>query len=427
MTSSLRSSLRSMFRCRGDLVSRPSTCRATFPSRSRGTSTWPRSARLSRSRPQSSESAWRSATQSVPVELARAIRHRDSAARRGHAQPGFGARRRADGRRPAHRRRWLPRRQPASRPRRTTLTTAAPGPGRGQDVVGSDLCRRTDLGSGPSHRRGADLVEEGERASVALERDADEVAQRRLGLALDGGRQPERRDRLDVETLVRLEQLDRVERDPRPVVRRSGTALAQDAAERRDPAEALVRLEHPVAFDAAVHLGPLAELVEQVHLVPARHPPGCHLRVEQLVGAAEERVQRLGGVALLERAVGQLGEVPGGRGGLERIAQGEPGVPDADLGDHVERPAARERHGQLGERLEAPTEPRGRPADALGDRLELADAGRDQGQHAVGLAEVEARQDDGIGRVAARDGHRRDGTTGRDGLRTAANARRHRA
>ena len=100
-----------------------------------------------------------------------------------------------------------------------------------------------------------------------------------------------------------------------------GTALAQDAAERRHPAEPLVRLEHPVALDAAVDLGALAELVEQVHLVPARDAAGRHPGVEQLVGPPQERVQRLGGVALLERAVGQLGEIPGGGGRFERIAQ----------------------------------------------------------------------------------------------------------
>ena len=160
-----------------------------------------------------------------------------------------------------------------------------------------------------------------------------------------------------------------------PVVRRPGTALAEDAAERRHPAEPLVGLEDPVALDAAVDLGPLAELVEQVHLVPAGDAARRHAGVEQLVGAPEQRVERLGRVALLERAVGELGEVPGGRRRLERVAQVEPGMADADLGDDVERPAAGEADGELGERLEAAAEARGRPADALGDRLELA-AGR---------------------------------------------------
>ena len=57
----------------------------------------------------------------------------------------------------------------------------------------------------------ADLVEEGERASVALERVAEEVAHRALDLALRLGGQPEPGERLDVLALVRLQELQRVE------------------------------------------------------------------------------------------------------------------------------------------------------------------------------------------------------------------------
>ena len=106
-----------------------------------------------------------------------------------------------------------------------------------------------------------------------------------------------------------------------------------------------------------------------MHLVPAGDAARGHPGVEQLVGAAQQRVD-CGSrrVALLERAVGELGEVPGGGRALERIAERQPGMTDADLGDDVERPAAREGDRELGERLEAAAEPRGRPPDALGDR-----------------------------------------------------------
>ena len=97
-----------------------------------------------------------------------------------------------------------------------------------------------------------------------------------------------------------------------------------------------------VALDAAVDLGPHAELVGEVHLEPAGDAAGRHPGVEQLVAALEQRVDRLGGVALLERPVGELGEVPGGRRALERVAQVQPGVADGDLGDDVEGPAARQ-------------------------------------------------------------------------------------
>ena len=138
----------------------------------------------------------------------------------------------------------------------------------------------------------ADLVEEGQRARVALEGAADELAQGGLGLALDGRGLAQAGDRLDVQALVGLQELERLERQAGPVVRRARAALAHDAAERRDPAEPLVRLEDAVAFDAAIHLGSLAELIEQVHLVPARDAARRHPGVQQLVGPLEERVQR---------------------------------------------------------------------------------------------------------------------------------------
>ena len=258
--------------------------------------------------------------------------------------------------------------------------------GRGGTGGGTDRAAHLALGGG----RLPDLVEEGEGAGLPLQGLADEVAQRRLDLALDRGGQAELGQGLDVEALVGLEQLQSLQGEAGAVVRRPGTALADDAAEWRDPAETLLRLEHAVALDAAIDLGAHAELVEQVHLVPARDPTGRHARIEQLVGAAQERVQRFGGVALLETAVRELGEIPGGGGTLQGVAQVQPGVPDADLGDDLERAAASERHGQLRERLQAATEPRGRPPDALGDRLELAAAGGDERQDPVRLPQVEA-------------------------------------
>ena len=217
--------------------------------------------------------------------------------------------------------------------------------------------------------------------------------------------QPEGRDRLDVQPLVRLEELERLEREGRPVRRRAGAAPAQHAAQRGHPAERLGGLEHPVAFDAAVDLGALPELVGEVHLVPAGDAARGHAGVEQLVGPVQQRVQRLGGVTLLERPVGQLGDVPGGRGALEAVAQREPRVSDVDLGDDVEGPATGERDAQLGERLQRAADARRRPADPLGDGLELAVVRRDQRQHAVGLAQVEPRKHDRVGDVSTRGGH----------------------
>ena len=57
-----RGSVRSMDAVTGKRVTIVSTCSATLPSRKRGRSTWPIELRRVRSRPQRSESAWRSTT-----------------------------------------------------------------------------------------------------------------------------------------------------------------------------------------------------------------------------------------------------------------------------------------------------------------------------------------------------------------------------
>ena len=150
----------------------------------------------------------------------------------------------------------------------------------------------------------------------ALQSPPDEVAQRGLDLALDRPGQAELGQRLDVQALVGLEQLQALQGEAGALVGRSGTALADDAAEWRDPAEALLGLEHAVTLDASIDFGTHSQLVEQVHLVPARDPAGGHARIQQFVGAAQERVQRFGGVALLETTVRELGEIPGGGGTL---------------------------------------------------------------------------------------------------------------
>ena len=87
--SSLESSLRSMLRSRGVFTAIESTWSATRPSMSRGTSTWPRSPRRSRSRPKSSESAWRSATRRRGVQRACPVAHGRGRARQERAHPGL--------------------------------------------------------------------------------------------------------------------------------------------------------------------------------------------------------------------------------------------------------------------------------------------------------------------------------------------------
>src|SRR4051794_720290 len=178
--------------------------------------------------------------------------------------------------------------------------------------------RILDAGNDRRRTDDADLIQEGERSGVALEDDPEEVPQRALDLSLGGRGEPEAGERLGVLALVCLEELQRVEGQSRPIVRRPRTAVAQDAAERRHPAEPAVGLEAAVTLDASVDLGPDAELVGEVHLEPARDPTRLHARVEQLVAALQERVDRLGGVTLLEAPVRELREVPRGCRALER-------------------------------------------------------------------------------------------------------------
>ena len=91
-----------------------------------------------------------------------------------------------------------------------------------------------------------------------------------------------------------------------------GLPPAADLDAARAVHDLVAGLEKPVALDAAVHLWADAKLVTEAHLEPAGHPAGVHPGVEQLVGAPEEQVERLGRVALLEHrgALDQLDEAP---------------------------------------------------------------------------------------------------------------------
>src|SRR6266480_3664455 len=78
---------------------------------------------------------------------------------------------------------------------------------------------------------------------------------------------------------------------------------------------------------------------------------------------------------------------------------------DADRRDDVEGACPREHQLQLGEWLDRATEPAAWPAHALCDRLELAVVRRQQGQHAIGFAQLEAGEDDRLCVVDARHRH----------------------
>src|SRR5262245_56443558 len=106
----------------------------------------------------------------------------------------------------------------------------------------------------PLDRRGANLVEECQRARFALQREGQELAHRDLDLALGLGSDAERRQRLDVEALIRLQELERLERQAGALEGWARAPFAEHAAEGRHPAVALVRLEQAPALDTTVDL-----------------------------------------------------------------------------------------------------------------------------------------------------------------------------
>ena len=189
----------------------------------------------------------------------------------------------------------------------------------------------TGTGAGACDSRRAcvartDLVQEGERPRVPLEGDAHEVAHGGLDLGLDG---PASRSAAMASMSRRWYALSSLsassDRPVRPAGgpgQRSHTTPPSGGTQRNDSVASSIR-SHSTHRSTS---GRWPELVREVHLVPARDPVGRHPGVEQLVGAVEQVVQRLGRVALLEAPVRELGDVPRGRGALERSRRPQPGV-----------------------------------------------------------------------------------------------------
>ena len=183
---------------------------------------------------------------------------------------------------------------------------------------------------------------------------------------------------------------------------------AEDAPQGRHPAEGIVDLQGPVALHAAIELRPHAQRVGQAGFEPAGHAPRRHAVVEQLAGTSQQAVDGVSAGPLLDGAVGQLAEVPGRGRRLQPVAQAQPGVGHVHGGDDVQVPTARQDQVELGEGLHAATDAAARTPHALGDGPELAVLRRQQGDDAVGLAEVEVGEHDGARLVGARPRHRRE-------------------
>ena len=131
--SSERSSLRSMFRCRGDFVATPNTWSATLPSISRGTSTWPRSPRRQKVATPEQRVGVEVDDGRGRVDLSRPLGDRVGRRGRDRVQPPFRPR---DERAPTG-----PRRDRAGEGR--DGRARRDGPGAGPHVAGSRSRRRT--------------------------------------------------------------------------------------------------------------------------------------------------------------------------------------------------------------------------------------------------------------------------------------------
>ncbi len=222
------------------------------------------------------------------------------------------------------------------------------------------------------------------------------------------GRQAQLGDGLDVEALIGLEQLERIQAQAGPVVGRSGAALAHDAAERRHPAEALVGLQDAVALDAAIDLGARARArragASRTSARPGR-APSRHRAARRRGAGARTAARRRGAPPGCGRparpGTRPSRRSPGRRAGCSQACPTLTWVTTSKV-----RPRASATVSSAnGSRL-PPSREVGRRMP-LAMALSLPIAGRDEGQHAVGLAQVEARQDDGLGGVATGDGHDR--------------------
>jgi hypothetical protein len=106
------------------------------------------------------------------------------------------------------------------------------------------------------------------------------------------------------------------------------------------------------------------------------------------------------GLLIARGALHQFSDVPRHRCASEPTSQAKPHPYAPYLCDRIEGPPGDEGKIQFGEGFHAPAEATGRLANPLRDRLEFPARCREQGQHAIGLAEAETRGNHGQRRRA---------------------------
>jgi len=228
-----------------------------------------------------------------------------------------------------------------------------------------------------------------------------------LDFAQHGRAQLEAQHRGQLAALQVPEHLEGISRDGT----RTGGAVralgSLDAAAHRRVGVSL-RLDRRSADQALGELGPKSHLPEELELIPARHDLPRDLvgrRVEPREALSKELERRVSIGAPLAEPIGELDEIPRGRGGMEIVAQPEVRILEGRLRHDIKGPPHREHEVHVAERLEPAADPRTGPPDPLRDHAQLPETWRENGEDAVGLAEIHAPQDDRLGLVEARAAH----------------------
>ena len=198
---------------------------------------------------------------------------------------------------------------------------------------------------------------------------------------------------------------------PAEPVRREEDRLVGSTGEHPLPSAGQVA-DQPIglpALDAALEVRHVAGEPQQLELERKRdrieRSTATRARRNRIHGGEEPR-QRLEGalVALLfdEEPQHRLGTDESDRQAVRVLARGPVCVDERDAGDRVELAGSLVEHQlDVRERLEPRAEARLRLSHALRHRADAAALGRVQMEHAVGLAEAERPQHDGLGLVRA--------------------------
>lgn len=166
---------------------------------------------------------------------------------------------------------------------------------------------------------------------------------------------------------------------------------AVDPARALIPAERLSLLRWAPAINAVIKFWCMPRSVKERELTPTCDKDVWETRLEQIPCAQQQRIQFGLGLLFTRGSLHELCCVPRNGTTQQSATKSEPDALWLHLGHHVKGAPRRERDLELCERFHATAETAGRLSHPLGDRLELSAIRRDEGEHAIGLAEAETR------------------------------------